>query len=219
MRKLGKYYAVRRGRVPGIYYTWKDAQQQIDNFPGARFKSFYSYEQASQYVQTKDKWITVSDTSYADVLIYTDGGCRHLAKLGAYAFLIINQKTGERFSGKRAVPEVTNHQMELMALLSALRHFNQYQDKQVVVVTDSRYTMQTFVSGWIESWYKNNWVKADGQPVKNVGLMEALYNTISQFKSVNFKWVKGHANNSGNNRVDLLVNQAMDEYLRRWLCI
>lgn len=212
---MGKYYAVRRGRVPGIYYSWGEAQQQIDHFPGARFKSFYSYEQASQYLQIHDKWITVSDTSYADVLIYTDGGCRHRDKLGAYAFMIVDKSKKETFSGKRAIPNVTNQQMELMALLSALRHFNQYRGKQVVVVTDSRYTMQTFVSGWIESWYKNNWVKADGQPVKNVELMKALYNTISQFKSVNFKWVKGHANNAGNNRVDLLVNQAMDEYLRR----
>lgn len=211
---MGKYYAVRRGRVPGIYYTWKEAQQQIDHFPGARFKSFYSYEQASQYLQIQDKWITVSDTSYADVLIYTDGGCRHRAKLGAYAFLIINQKTGERFSGKRAVPGVTNQQMELMALLSALKHSLQAKSSKIVIVTDSKYVMQTFVNGWIETWHQNSWVKNDKQPVKNVGLMKALYNTISQFNSVNFKWVKGHANNSGNNRVDLLVNQAMDEYLR-----
>ncbi|MCI7059645.1 MAG: RNase H1/viroplasmin domain-containing protein, partial [Megasphaera elsdenii] len=35
-----KIYAVRRGRTTGLFLSWADCQQQVNGFPGARFKSF-----------------------------------------------------------------------------------------------------------------------------------------------------------------------------------
>lgn len=35
-----KYYAVQKGRVPGVYLTWAACQQQVTGFSGAVFKSF-----------------------------------------------------------------------------------------------------------------------------------------------------------------------------------
>lgn len=43
-----KYYVVWEGREPGIYDNWEDAKEQIDEFPGARFKSFPSIEAATE---------------------------------------------------------------------------------------------------------------------------------------------------------------------------
>ncbi|KAG8939673.1 hypothetical protein FRC04_006080 [Tulasnella sp. 424] len=37
---MTKYYAVREGRVPGVYRSWEEAQAQTDHFPGAKHKSF-----------------------------------------------------------------------------------------------------------------------------------------------------------------------------------
>lgn len=45
-----KYYAVRRGRNPGIYYSWKDCKAQVDGYSGAAFKSFDSEEKAQAYL-------------------------------------------------------------------------------------------------------------------------------------------------------------------------
>jgi hypothetical protein len=47
----GRYYAVRRGRVPGIYTTWEECQQQTDRFKGAIFKSFGSLHEAEGFLQ------------------------------------------------------------------------------------------------------------------------------------------------------------------------
>lgn len=47
-RQAKKYYTVWIGRHPGVYDDWSDAQEQIDNFPGAKFKSFTSAEEASE---------------------------------------------------------------------------------------------------------------------------------------------------------------------------
>ena len=44
--KKQKYYVVWVGIEPGIYDNWEDAQEQVVSYPGAKYKSFSSYEQA-----------------------------------------------------------------------------------------------------------------------------------------------------------------------------
>lgn len=43
-----KFYVVWEGRHPGVYEDWADAQDQVDNYPGAKFKSFNTQEAAIQ---------------------------------------------------------------------------------------------------------------------------------------------------------------------------
>ena len=45
-----KYYAVKNGRVPGIYLTWDDCKKQIDKYSGAIYKSFKTKEEAEQFI-------------------------------------------------------------------------------------------------------------------------------------------------------------------------
>lgn len=45
-----KWYAVSKGRAPGIYTTWDEAQEQVNNFSGAVYKSFDSEEKAQEYL-------------------------------------------------------------------------------------------------------------------------------------------------------------------------
>lgn len=42
-----KFYVVWSGRVPGIYDNWPDAHDQVEGFPGARYKAFDSCEDAT----------------------------------------------------------------------------------------------------------------------------------------------------------------------------
>lgn len=46
MSKHHKYYVVWVGQDPGVYSTWEDAQLQVANFPGAKYKSFRTREEA-----------------------------------------------------------------------------------------------------------------------------------------------------------------------------
>jgi hypothetical protein len=49
-----KYYAVRRGRVSNIIYTsWFECNAQVHQYPGAEYKSFTKYDQATAYLQAK----------------------------------------------------------------------------------------------------------------------------------------------------------------------
>lgn len=46
----GKYYAVRCGRKPGIYYSWDICKKVVDGYPGAKYKSFKTKEEALAFV-------------------------------------------------------------------------------------------------------------------------------------------------------------------------
>ncbi|KAI0635492.1 ribonuclease H-like domain-containing protein [Trametes polyzona] len=52
MAKSGKpgFYAVARGRVPGVYNTWDECQAQTVGFPGNKHQKFPSLEQATRYL-------------------------------------------------------------------------------------------------------------------------------------------------------------------------
>lgn len=48
------FYAVRTGRIPGIYNTWDECKQQVNNFAKARYKKFGSREEALAFVSGSD---------------------------------------------------------------------------------------------------------------------------------------------------------------------
>ncbi|XP_073073276.1 ribonuclease H1 isoform X3 [Manis javanica] len=49
---LSMFYAVRRGRKPGVFLTWAECRAQVDRFPAARFKKFATEEEAWAFVRT-----------------------------------------------------------------------------------------------------------------------------------------------------------------------
>ena len=55
---IDKYYAVRRGRVNNsIYTSWLECKAQVHQYPGAEYKSFTKYDQATAYLQAKGNQI------------------------------------------------------------------------------------------------------------------------------------------------------------------
>lgn len=46
MAEKRKFYVVWEGREPGIYEDWDDCLAQVDGFPGAKYKSFKSQDEA-----------------------------------------------------------------------------------------------------------------------------------------------------------------------------
>ena len=44
------FYAVARGRVPGIFSTWSECSAQVQNFNGARYKKFSTESDAREFI-------------------------------------------------------------------------------------------------------------------------------------------------------------------------
>jgi len=46
-----EYYAVAKGRKPGIYRTWPECREQVDKFSGAVYKGFKDKQSAEEFMQ------------------------------------------------------------------------------------------------------------------------------------------------------------------------
>lgn len=47
-----KFYAVAKGLVPGLYFTWDECKTQVEGFSGAKYKSFTTIEEATEYLNS-----------------------------------------------------------------------------------------------------------------------------------------------------------------------
>ncbi|WP_034527121.1 ribonuclease H family protein [Bifidobacterium stellenboschense] len=97
----------------------------------------------------------------------------------------------------------TNQIGELCAVLEALRAHPG--EQKLIIESDSQYAINCSTK-WVKGWKNNGWKNAQKKPVKNRELIQAIDEAISQRPGpVEFKWVKGHAGNAGNELVDELA--------------
>ena len=142
------------------------------------------------------------------VAIYTDGACKGNPGPGGWgALLLSGGRERELFGGEA---HTTNNRMELTAVIRALESLKR--GCAVEIHTDSQY-VKNGIETWIHGWKRNGWKTAAKKPVKNAELWRELDALRSQHE-VAWHWVKGHSGVPGNERVDLLANQAIDAMLR-----
>jgi ribonuclease HI len=103
--------------------------------------------------------------------------------------------------------DTTNNRMELMAAIEALNALNG--GRRVILHTDSKYVMDGITS-WIANWKKRGWKTASKKPVKNKDLWQAL-DEATERHEIDWKWVRGHTGNAGNEEADALANLGIDE--------
>ena len=130
------------------------------------------------------------------ILIYTDGACSTNPGPGGWGALII--KDDKFFEIGGADKKTTNNKMEMTAAVEALKKV-QNEISQVELLTDSEY-MKKGITSWINNWKKNGWKTRNGSDVKNKDLWQELDQLNKG--NITWKWVKGHADNPYNNRVD-----------------
>ncbi len=141
------------------------------------------------------------------VTIYTDGACRGNPGPGGWGALLIFYDTEKEIFGGET--ETTNNRMELCACIEALDQLSKH--CRVRVFTDSTY-VKDGIQSWLRNWKKNNWKTAAKKPVKNRDLWEKL-DQISARHDIEWRWVKGHAGDPGNERADRLANRGIDEII------
>ena len=62
----GKFYAVRSGRVPGIYTDWPSAQKQITGWIKPKHKCFGTRAEAQRFLGEGDRRLSVEDDEHRD---------------------------------------------------------------------------------------------------------------------------------------------------------
>ncbi len=144
-------------------------------------------------------------TTGAPVEIWTDGACSGNPGPGGWGAILRYNGTTRELSG--AEPETTNNRMELQAAIAALVALKR--SCTVVLTTDSQY-VKGGITGWIHGWKRNGWKTADKKPVKNIDLWQALDEAVQRHR-VEWRWIKGHAGHTENERADELARAAIAE--------
>lgn len=142
-----------------------------------------------------------------EVIAYTDGACRGNPGPGGWGCVLRWRDTEKTLCGGEAL--TTNNRMELMAAISALEALNK--PCAVVLHTDSTY-VRDGVTRWMPQWRLRNWLTAGRKPVKNRDLWERL-DAAANRHQVDWRWVRGHAGDAGNEQADALANEGLDRLL------
>ncbi|MES2958608.1 MAG: ribonuclease HI [Pseudomonadota bacterium] len=137
------------------------------------------------------------------ITIYTDGACKGNPGPGGWgAWLSVGDHERELWGGEALT---TNNRMELTAVIEALAALKR--QSAVVIHTDSQYVRQG-ITAWIHNWKQRGWKTADKKPVKNVDLWQRL-DALAGAHQVQWRWVKGHSGDPGNERADALANRGV----------
>lgn len=158
------------------------------------------------------------------VYLYTDGACSGNPGVGGYAFVAIEESTGNTIifvnGGNKYT---TNNCMELTAIVRGLKHLlspdikfyvNNGQSNrmahEVIVRSDSAYCVNAVTQGWIEFWKNNDWKTKQGGNVKNKELWIELLSLLKNKRlSITFEKVKGHSGDKYNEMVDQAAKDAI----------
>lgn len=138
------------------------------------------------------------------VVAYTDGACRGNPGPGGWGVWLKAGAHEKKLHGGEH--DTTNNRMELTAAIQALQSLKK--PSEVHLYTDSTY-VKNGITSWLANWKRNGWKTAAKKPVKNADLWQQL-DAATQPHQIDWRWVKGHSGDVGNDMADELANLGID---------
>lgn len=135
-----KFYAVKNGRVPGVYTSYAECLKQVRKFPNASYKAFQTENEAQNFIAPSK----IQDTSPNALKVYFDGGCRSNQAGGACYIPSQNTVFYKRASPDPETKKETNNRGELTGLLLALK----YTSGDIHIYGDSLYAIKVGSKEW-----------------------------------------------------------------------
>ena len=199
-----KFYAVRQGKIPGIYTSWEDCKAQVHGYPDASFKGFATREEALAFIsgtQPEEDTVPEADTTEycCAAVAYTDGSFDIKTKrfaLGAVIFAGGGEITLSEAFEDAGLCEMRNVAGEIMAA----RRVMEYCAAHGIPSVEIRYDY-----AGVEKWCTGEWkTNKDG-----TAAYKSFYDGIKSSLTVRFTKVKGHSGNKYNDLADSLAKQAL----------
>lgn len=146
----------------------------------------------------------------ADEIFYVDGACRNNGKPNCRASWAVCAEYDRQLELKGYVQDSpSNQSAELEAAIEACKLAKQRNYRSITIITDSKY-LYSAATLWIDKWKNNEWRDNKNKPVINTKKFEELLHAKD---GLDIEWchVKGHSDNIGNNRADMLARSLLDQ--------
>jgi len=181
-----KYYTVWVGQTPGVYGSWAECLLQTKNFPGAKYKSFKTKDEATDaflgsYKDHFNKKSATKTKGQQDLSqfqhlivkesIAVDAACS--GNPGIMEYRGVQTISGNEIFRQGPYPDGTNNIGEFLALVHALAMLKK-KELNLAIYTDSRTAM---------AWVRNKKVKTTlTKNSRNAILFELMDRAITWLK-------------------------------------
>lgn len=198
-----KYYAVKKGKMPGIYYSWNECKTQVDGFSGAEYKSFKSEKEARDYISDNSEQTSmnksIKNTNTLAVEAYVDGSYNSRTNEFSYGMIILRNGEELKYAEKYADKEMASmHNVagEIKGAEAAMRYAVENSLKEIIIYHDYE---------GIAKWCLGEW-KANKEGTK---AYKEYYDSVKNKVDITFVKVAGHSNNKYNDIADELAKQVL----------
>lgn len=218
-----KYYAVAKGKVPGIYLTWDDCKKQVEHFSGAVYKSFLTVEEAEQFIQKANGMESLQDkvsgktedlankmteeesgakqpvSTKEHLIAYVDGSYEHSQKRYAYGCALVLPEEVVTLNGSGAEEDyvsMRNVAGEILGSEQAINWAIEHGYKQITIYYDYE---------GIEKWANGIW-KANKPGTQRY---QAFVEEKRKVITISFQKVAAHTGVTYNEMADQLAKKAL----------
>ena len=200
----GKFYAVRKGKVPGMYSSWDACKRMVDGYPGALYKSFKSKKEAEDFVAggasvaqstAQTESVTETTTDYA----FVDGSFN--IATGVYGFGGFLVAGEERYvlqgAGQEAdMASMRNVAGEILGSMAAMRKALELGLREITIYYDCL---------GIGMWATGGWKRNKSGTIAYYEYVQSIRDRLA----IHFVKVKGHSGVEGNEEADRLAKEAV----------
>lgn len=197
--KKKSWYAVRKGRSPGLYRTWAECQRAVTGYPGAAFKGFYTKEEAEAYLAGRAAG-EETEAAGGGLVAYVDGSyAPFLPDRYAYGAVFLYEGKVET-EGKRVIDRENAAMRNVAGEVAGARRAMEVCLARGIAVLDLYYDY-----AGIERWCTGEW-QANRPGTK---ALRAYYDSIRDRLAVHFHKVKSHTGVRYNELADKLAKEAL----------
>ena len=206
------FYAVKKGKIKGIFDNWELCQQQVKGFKNSQYKKFKTKEEAIDYInddtivikQIEPNGHKIIEPETSKQYVYCDGSCIYNGKSNAKASIGIYFGENDKRNVSESIEGNTNNIAELVAMI---RVYDIIKDEPYTIVSDSKYALLC-VGSYGKKCEEKGW-----SDIPNKELVKKLYYTYKN-KSVQFLHVYSHTNKKdihsiGNQHADRLAQNSI----------